>query len=326
MNLNPFWYGKNILITGVSGTLGSALSRELLSPEYGIRRLAGIARKWQPIETLQRELDDSRFRPFIGDIRDLDRLQIAFRKVDYIFHAAALKSVDLCEYNPSEALATNCLGSQNVLRAALDCGVKRVILVSSDKSCLPQNTYGKTKALSESLAIAWNSYSGGDGTRFSCARWGNVVGSSGSVIPLFLRQREKGKLTITHQKMTRFWMTIQQACKFVIRCMQEMVGGEIFVPRLPSAPIMQIASVIAPQAEIEIVGVRPGEKMHELMIAPDESWRTRDMGWAYRIAPEYNFWGASYTGGSPVPSEWAYSSASAQRLSDDEVGSLISGL
>src|SRR3990167_6365819 len=172
--MNPFWSNANVMITGVSGTLGSALSKELLSPEYDIRRLAGIARKWQPVELLRKSLDDSRFRPLIGDIRDIDRLRIAFRGIDYVFHAAAFKSVDLCEYNPSGALSQNCLGAQNVFHVALDCGVKKVILISSDKSCNPRNTYGKSKALAESLAVAWNSYGGADGTRYSVSRYGNV--------------------------------------------------------------------------------------------------------------------------------------------------------
>src|SRR3990167_477582 len=321
--MNPFWSNSNVMITGVSGTLGSALSKELLSPEYGIRRLAGIARKGQPVEALQRSLDDSRFRPLIGDIRDIDRLRIAFRRIDYIFHAAAFKSVNLGEYNPGEILSINGDGTKNVLQVALECGVKKVIFISSDKATLPVSTYGKSKALGESLVVAWNSYGGADGTRYACARYGNVCGSAGSVIPLFLQQRESGKLTVTHQKMTRFWMTIQQACKFVIRCMERMQGGEIFVPRLPSAPVMQIASAIAPDAQIEIVGIRPGEKMHELMISPEESRRARDMGWAYRITPEFNSWGASYTGGSPVPDGWAYSSASAERLTDRELKGLL---
>jgi len=325
---NIFWRGACVGITGITGSLGTALSKELLKPEYNISRLVGISRKWQDQDRLRKELDnDDRLRLFIGDIRDIDRLRLAFDGVEYLVHAAALKDVKSCWYNPVEALTINGIGTVNVLQASRDCRVKKVIVISSDKGVAPAsgNLYGATKAVCESVAVSYNNYSASRQTRYAVARYGNVVGSSGSVVPLFLNQRENGKLTLTHPKMTRFWITMGQAVHFVIQSMESMLGGEIFVPHLPSSRITTLASVIAPEAEIETIGIRPGEKLHEVMLTPDETPRTKDLGWAYRVEPQEKTWGGlPYIGGSPVPADWIYSSASAMRLGEDELRGMLS--
>ena len=317
-----FFYKSNILITGVSGSFGSALSRELLKPEYGIKRLAGIARKWQPIAELQRELNDDRFRPMIGDIREIERLRLAFRDVDYVFHAGAIKDVILGTYNPGELVATNITGTENVLRAAIDCDVRRVLVVSSDKAADPMNAYGTSKRMAEDLTVAYNSYAA-DG-RFAAGRWGNVFASSGSVVPLFLKQRETGVLTLTSPDVTRFWIEMSQAVQFALTCMAEMEGGEIFVPKLPSSTVADLAKAIAPEAKMQIVGLRAGDKLHEVMITGPESSRSDDLGWGFRIKPAVASWTTdAFSGGSPVPEGWVFSSASATRLSVEDLKKML---
>ena len=317
-----FFYNKNILITGVSGSLGSALSRELLKPEYGVKRLAGIARKWQPISELERELNDPRFRPMIGDIRDIERLRLAFREVDYVFHAAAIKDVILGTYNPGELVATNITGTENVLRAAIDCDVKRVLVVSSDKAADPMNAYGTSKRMAEDLTTVYNSYAA-DG-RFACGRWGNVFASSGSVVPLFKKQRDAGVLTLASMDVTRFWIEMSAAVKFAMTCLVEMEGGEIFVPKLPASTIADLARAVAPDARYEITGLRPGDKMHEVMITGPESSRTDDLNWGYRIKPSVASWTTdAFAGGSPVAKDWVYSSASAPRLTVEQLRKML---
>lgn len=317
--------GANILITGVTGSLGSALSRELLKPEYGVKRLAGLARKWQPMVELQRALNDARFRPLIGDITDSVRLDIAMREVDFVWHCAAFKDQVLAQYEPRTVVSVNIIGTMNVLHAAMEAGVKRVMFVSSDKATAPSGSYGASKLVGEILSTAYNIYSGIDGTRFASCKYGNVFGSSGSVVPLFLSQRDSGVITITDGDMTRFWITMEQAVGLVIRGMVEMVGGEVFVPHLPASNVFDLAKAIAPDAEIKLVGLRPGEKRNEMMISENESHRTEDIGWAYRIRPEQVFWDATakFPAGSPVPNGWEYGSASAPRLTVEEIRSML---
>lgn len=325
MELKPhkdwFWQDACVAITGITGSLGTALSKELLLKKYGLARLVGISRKWQDQEKLSAELgNDPRLRLFIGDVRDVDRLRMALVGVDYVIHAAAIKSLPACQYNPVEAIATNIIGTENVLQASLDCGVRKVAVISSDKASQAGiNIYGVTKAAAENLAVAYNSYSANHKTRYSAFRYGNVWGSSGSVVPLFISQRDSGKLTLTHPKMSRFWIKMEDAVAFILRGVEAMVGGEIFVPHLSSSRIIQLARAIAPEAEIEIIGIRSGEKLHETMIVPEEAYRTKDVGWAYRIEPQFKFWDSEsgYMGGSSVPIDWTYSSASATSLSDD---------
>lgn len=314
----------SILITGGAGFFGTAFCQRLRDmPEWN--RVAILSRDWHKHVVLREKLnDDQKFRWFIGDIRDKDRLVRAFRDIDVIVHAGATKDVVSSQYSPREALLTNCIGTQNVIDAAIDCGVKKVFLISSDKAVNGLNLYGQTKAVSESLVVAANSYSPGR-TIFSAGRWGNVFGSSSSVVPLFLRQRESGTLTLTHPKMSRFWVSIEQVVDFVLRCLEEMQGGEIFIPKLNAAPVTDLARAIAPDAKIEIVGMRPGEKLSELMLSSSESTRTKDVGWAYRIEPSFKFWDANieYLGGSPVPDGWEYTSASANRLTVEEIRSML---
>jgi len=223
-------------------------------------------------------------------VRDVERLRRAMHGVDIVVHAAALKQVPACEYNPMEAIKTNILGSSNVVEAALDAGVKKVLALSTDKAVNPINLYGATKLAAEKLLIQSNSYAGGLATRFSCVRYGNVVGSRGSVVPIFLQQKASGKLTITDERMTRFWLTLEQGVRFVINCIEKMHGGEVFVPKIPSMKIADLANAIAPGANLEIVGIRPGEKLHEVLISEDESRSTVEMEDMYVVQPSPNAW------------------------------------
>ena len=234
--------------------------------------------------------DQSNLRYFIGDVRDQLRLQRAMHGVDIVIHAAALKQVPACEYNPMEAIKTNILGSSNVIEAALDAGVQKVMALSTDKAVNPVNLYGTTKLAAEKLFVQSNAYAAGTATRFSCVRYGNVVGSRGSVIPIFIKQRQNGKLTITDNRMTRFWLTLEQGVRFVIRCTEIMHGGEVFVPRIPSTRIIDLARVIAPDAELNVIGIRPGEKLHEVLINEDEARSTIELEDMYVVQPTAALW------------------------------------
>jgi UDP-N-acetylglucosamine 4,6-dehydratase len=234
--------------------------------------------------------DAPNLRYFIGDVRDLDRLRRAFEGVDIVVHAAALKQVPACEYNPMEAIKTNILGSSNVIDAALDAGVERVIALSTDKAVNPINLYGATKLAAEKLFIQSNSYAGGRKTRFACVRYGNVVGSRGSVVPVFLRQRDNGEVTITDDRMTRFWISLEQGVRFVIRCAEQMHGGEVFVPKIPSMSIIDLAKSIAPDAKVNVIGIRPGEKLHEVLISEDEARTTVELDDMYVVQPAEALW------------------------------------
>ena len=216
-------------------------------------------------------------RYFIGDVRDRERMRRAFHDVDIVVHAAALKQVPACEYNPMEAIKTNILGSSNVIEAALDAGVSKVLALSTDKAVNPINLYGSTKLAAEKLFVQSNAYAAGALTRYSCVRYGNVVGSRGSVVPVFLQQRASGKVTITDERMTRFWISLEQGVRFVIRCIEQMHGGEVFVPKIPSMTLVDLAKAIAPNANIEIMGIRPGEKLHEVLISEDEARTTIEL-------------------------------------------------
>jgi UDP-N-acetylglucosamine 4,6-dehydratase len=230
-------------------------------------------------------------RYFIGDVRDLPRLRRAMQGVDVVVHAAALKQVPACEYNPMEAVKTNVLGTSNVVDAAIDARVKKVMALSTDKAVTPVNLYGATKLTAEKLVVASNAYAGDMQTRLSCVRYGNVIGSRGSVVPLFINQRENGNmLTITDERMTRFWLSLEQGVRFVIANIERMYGGEVFVPKLPSTRIVDLARAIAPNCEIEVIGIRPGEKLHEIMISRDESRATIELQDMFVVESQSALW------------------------------------
>ncbi len=284
------WTEQVILVTGGTGSFGKKFVAMMLT-EYHPAKLIVFSRD----ELKQHEMRVAGFnhpslRYFIGDVRDVERLRRAMHGVDIVVHAAALKQVPACEYNPMEAIKTNILGSSNVVEAALDAGVKKVLALSTDKAVNPINLYGATKLAAEKLLIQSNSYAGGMATRFSCVRYGNVVGSRGSVVPIFLQQKASGKLTITDERMTRFWLTLEQGVRFVINCIEIMHGGEVFVPKIPSMKIADLANAIAPGASLEVVGIRPGEKLHEVLISEDESRSTVEMEDMYIVQPGPNAW------------------------------------
>lgn len=305
-----FLQGKSILITGGTGSFGKAFIRRALA-DLNPRRIAIFSRDELKQYDFRNELgDDSRVRWFIGDVRDRDRLMRAFTDVDVVVHAAALKQVDTAEYNPFECIATNVLGAENVINAAIDSGVERVVALSTDKASSPVNLYGASKLCSDKLFVAGNHYAGAQDTRFAVVRYGNVVGSRGSVVPLFRRLAATGTLPITDTRMTRFWITLPQAVQFVIDSFDHMRGGEVFIPRIPSTTITDLATAIAPEAKIEVIGIRPGEKLHEEMISENDAHRTYKLPDRYVIAPLLAEWDASdlAAGADPVADDFSYRS------------------
>jgi len=284
------WSKQVVLVTGGTGSFGKKFI-EIVMKEYHPAKIIVYSRD----ELKQHEMRTSGFnhpdlRYFIGDVRDGTRMRRAVQGVNIVVHAAALKQVPACEYNPMEAIKTNILGSGNVVESALDECVGRVLALSTDKAVNPVNLYGATKLAAEKLFIQSNAYAGGKSTRFSCVRYGNVVGSRGSVIPTFIKQRKTGKLTITDDRMTRFWLTLEQGVRFVIRCIEEMQGGEVFVPKIPSTKIVDLARVIAPESEIENIGIRPGEKLHEVLIHEDEARSAVELDDMYVVQPSAELW------------------------------------
>ncbi|MDX1435244.1 MAG: UDP-N-acetylglucosamine 4,6-dehydratase (inverting) [Anaerolineales bacterium] len=279
------WKDQVVLVTGGTGSFGRKFI-EIMLEEARPAKLIVFSRD----ELKQHEMRVGGFnhpslRYFIGDVRDLERLRRAMHGVDTVIHAAALKQVPACEYNPMEAIKTNILGSGNVIEAALDNGVKKVLALSTDKAVSPVNLYGATKLAAEKLFVQSNAYAGGTTTRFSCVRYGNVVGSRGSVVPVFISQRQNERLTITDARMTRFWLSLEQGVRFVIKTIEQMQGGEVFVPKIPSMKITDLASAIAPEAELEVVGIRPGEKLHEILISEDEARAAVEMEDMYVVQP-----------------------------------------
>lgn len=318
---------KSILITGGTGSFGQAFVSKLL--EFGNpRRVIVFSRDEQKHHTMKAAFPDPRVRFFVGDVRDLDRLRMALRSVDIVVHAAAMKHVDLCEYNPIEAIRTNVMGSVNLIQAALDAGVEHVVGVSTDKAVAPANLYGATKLCMEKLLTSANSYSGDLSTRFATVRYGNVMGSKGSVIPLFLRQKEAGSLTITDDRMTRFWVDMEGALELVFKALNLMRGGEIFIPKLPSASVTDLAETLAPGVPVKVIGMRPGEKLHESLLAPEECPRTRDLGDLLVVDPEHVTWNRDTpTEGHPVSTDFYYGSDRPDlRLGSEEMAKLVQGV
>jgi UDP-N-acetylglucosamine 4,6-dehydratase len=284
--------GSTVLITGGTGSLGKALTKELLD-NHDVRRLIIFSRdELKQLECRRMFNDDPRLRWFIGDVRDKDRLQRAFHKVDYVIHAAALKQVDTGEYNPFEFVKTNVQGSQNVIDAAIDSGVKKVVALSTDKASSPVNLYGATKLCADRLFISGNHYAAAYDTRFCVVRYGNVMGSRGSIVPIWEQMAKNGEsLPITDDRMTRFWITIDQAVKFVLDSFELMQGGELYVPKIPSIRITELAQAVDADAKTHEIGIRPGEKLHEEMIAADDSRRTVSVGDRYIVMPHLGGWG-----------------------------------
>jgi UDP-N-acetylglucosamine 4,6-dehydratase len=306
--------GQTVLVTGGTGSFGQKFI-EVALRDFEPRKLIVISRDELKQYEMQQNpaFQDDRLRFFLGDVRDLDRLRRAFNDVDIVIHAAALKQVPAAEYNPFEVIKTNIFGAQNVIEAALDQGVKRVIALSTDKAANPLNLYGASKLCSDKLFVAGNAYTGQGVTRFSVVRYGNVLGSRGSVLPLFLKQRETGVVTITDPRMTRFWITLEQGVRFVLHALETMLGGELFVPKIPSMTMGAMASTLAPNCRHEVVGVRPGEKLHEVMIPEDEAHRGLDCDGYYVIQPSFGWWNetaANHHGGRPLPPDFRYASDS----------------
>lgn len=309
---------SSILITGGTGSFGKHFVRVLLN-RYKPKKVIIFSRDELKQFEMQLEFSDPTLRYFIGDIRDADRLSMAMRGVDFLIHAAALKQVPAAEYNPIECIKTNIYGAENVIKAALDCGVKKVIALSTDKAANPINLYGATKLCSDKLFVAANNLSGDRITRFSVVRYGNVVGSRGSVVPVFKSLIEKGadELPVTDARMTRFWITLQQGVDFVLENFHRMHGGEIFVPKIPSVRIVDLVKALAPNCSIKFIGIRPGEKLHEIMCPQDDSHLTLEFIDHYVIQPTISFWGRSGPGyrvnalaetGSPVKEGFEYNS------------------
>ncbi|HQK83202.1 MAG TPA: UDP-N-acetylglucosamine 4,6-dehydratase (inverting) [Atribacter sp.] len=303
-----YFDGKTILITGGTGSFGKIFTSLLLkewNPESVRIYSRGELLQWE----MQQKIKDDRLRFFIGDVRDKERLHRAMNDVDIVVHAAALKQVPAAEYNPIEAIKTNIDGAANIINASIDNDVKKVMALSTDKAVHPVNLYGATKMVAEKLFIQGNSYSGKRKTRFACTRYGNVIGSRGSIIPLLLEQKKQGRVTITDKRMTRFWLTLEEGAYFVAHCIERMKGGEIFIPKIPSMKIIDLIKIIAPECEIEVVGIRPGEKLHEVLITEDESRHSKDMGDYFIIEPELIFWKSdNYPEGKPLPEGFRYSS------------------
>jgi UDP-N-acetylglucosamine 4,6-dehydratase len=294
---------RQILVTGGTGSFGRAFVRRMLADGEDVTIRVYSRDELKQYEMTRAFGNDPRLRFCIGDVRDRERLARAMYGVEWVVHAAALKQVDLCEYNPAEAVKTNIQGSQNVIEAAIDAKVKRVVALSTDKAVNPVNLYGATKLCAEKLFVHGNAYAGPRDTRFACVRYGNVLGSRGSVVPLFLKQAAAGVLTITDQRMTRFWITLEQAVSLVRLVFAEMRSGEVYVPKIPSMRMTDLARAIAPEAIVKEIGMRPGEKLHEMLLSPEEAHRTREYPTHYVVSRHM-----PRSDGKPIPADSCYRS------------------
>lgn len=323
--------GKSILITGGTGSLGKHLTKNILSKFPKVKRLVIFSRDEQKQFEMAQEYPHSKYpaiRYFIGDVRDADRLKKAFTEIDYVIHAAAMKHVPIAEYNPMECVKTNVLGAENVINACMEMGVKNVVALSTDKAAAPINLYGATKLCSDKLFVAANNIKGKADIKFSVVRYGNVMGSNGSVIPFFLKKRKEGVLPITDINMTRFNISLQGGVDMVLHALETAWGGEIFVPKIPSYKITDVATAIGPDCKQEVVGIRPGEKVHEEMITSSDSFSTYDLGKYYAILPQVpNFKIEEYTkhfGAKLVPQGFQYNSGENKEwLNVDDMRKLI---
>lgn len=302
--------GRTVLVTGGTGSFATAFVEHVLATTSDVT-IRVLSRDELKQSQMQHRLgQQDRLRYFIGDVRDMTRLRRAMSGADIVVHAAAMKQVPACEYNPSEAVSTNVIGSQNVVDAAIDTGVRRVMALSTDKAVNPVNLYGATKLCEEKLIVQGNAYASQSETILSCVRYGNVVGSRGSVIPLFKSQATTGRLTITDERMTRFWITLDQAVHLVLDALELMVGGEVFIPKIPSMRITDLAEAIAPGVPIDVIGIRPGEKLHESLLTSDESRHAVDGGDVYVVLPEHPWWSSnpSWTHREMLSDGFAYTS------------------
>jgi len=319
------WSEQAVLVTGGTGSFGKKFV-EMMLRDYRPKRLVIFSRD----ELKQHDMRTSGFdhpslRYFIGDVRDPQRLERALAGITVVVHAAALKQVPACEYNPFEAIQTNIMGGRNVIEAAISQGVRRVLALSTDKAVNPINLYGATKLCAEKMFVQANAYSGAQDCRFSCARYGNVVGSRGSVIPVFLEQRRTGRITLTDSRMTRFWLTLDQGVRFVVSCIEQMHGGEVFVPKIPSMRMTDLAETIAPGCSIETIGIRPGEKLHEVLVSEDEARNTLELPDRYIIQPAHPWWRReNWVDATPLPEGFRYASDTNDRwLSGQDLRDLI---
>lgn len=327
-----FLDNKSILITGGTGSFGTAFVRHVLT-NYDVRRLVVYSRDELKQYEMASEFNSSVLRFFIGDVREQGRLERALNGIDTVIHAAAMKQVVASEYNPIECIMTNVMGAENVINAAINAGIKRVMALSTDKAVNPINLYGASKLCSDKLFIAANHIAGREGCRFAVVRYGNVIGSRGSVVPLFKKQKETGTLNITDSRMTRFWLTVEHGTEFVVRCLSMMRGGEVFVPKIPSMRLTDLANAIAPECKHEITGIRPGEKLHEVMIPSDEARQTEEFDDYYVIHPSFSMWktdrekqSAGEAPGKPVPEGFCYqSNENTDWLSADDLRNMIPG-
>ena len=306
-----FLNGKSILVTGATGSFGKRFVKTILE-QYDPKRVIAFSRDELKQYEMQQSIHSPKLRFFLGDVRDKERLYRAIDGIDVVIHAAAMKQVPASEFNPMEAIKTNIIGAENIINVCIDQGVKNVIALSTDKAANPANLYGATKLCSDKLFIAANALSERHRTRFSIVRYGNVIGSRGSVIPFFMQQRATGVVPITDLRMTRFWITLGQGIKFVVDSLDRMHGGEIFVPKIPSMKVIDVAQVVAPGCKTEIIGIRPGEKLHELMITQDDAINTAEFEDHYAIQPAAYWWNQEAyllkTGGKPVAENFYYSS------------------
>jgi UDP-N-acetylglucosamine 4,6-dehydratase/5-epimerase len=321
------WSDQVVLVTGGTGSFGKKFV-ELMLREYHPQKLIVFSRD----ELKQHDmrvggLDHPSLRYFLGDVRDPQRLERAFSGVTVVVHAAALKQVPACEYNPFEAIQTNIMGGRNVIDAAIDQGVRRILALSTDKAVNPINIYGATKLCAEKMFVQANAYAGARDTRFSCARYGNVVGSRGSVIPMFMEQRKRGKITITDPRMTRFWITLEQGVRFVVRCIEQMHGGEIFVPKIPSMKLMEMAEAVAPGCEVECIGIRPGEKLHEVLLSEDEARNAVETADMFVVQPAHSWWRKeNWEQAKALPEGFRYASdTNPQWLTAEDLYDLVEG-
>jgi UDP-N-acetylglucosamine 4,6-dehydratase/5-epimerase len=303
------WSEQVVLVTGGTGSFGRKFV-EIMLGEFRPQKLIVFSRdELKQHEMRASGLDHPSLRYFLGDVRDAHRLERAFSGVTVVVHAAALKQVPACEYNPFEAIQTNITGGKNVIDAAIDRGIRRIVALSTDKAVNPINLYGATKLCAEKMFVQANAYAGAQDTRFSCVRYGNVVGSRGSVVPIFMEQRKRGKITITDPRMTRFWITLDQGVRFVIRCLEQMHGGEIFIPKIPSMKLLDMAQAVAPDCQIDCVGIRPGEKLHEVLLSEDESRNSVETDDMFVIQPAHSWWRTeNWKNASPLAEGFRYAS------------------